>query len=105
MSETLIDREQFTQRLIAWLVKYRQDLDPATVTWEADLIDTRIIDSLMFVEFVLFLEDIVGADFGDALNSINNFRTPARIYETVSKLKQSSQSGGNAAAAVLPSCA
>lgn len=97
MSEPLIEREQFIQRLVSWLAKSREGLDPATVTWDADLIDTRIIDSLLFVEFVLFLEDIVGADLGEALTSINNFRTPARIYETLTKLKQPGRSFGTAA--------
>ncbi|MFD7643428.1 acyl carrier protein [Kitasatospora sp. NPDC059795] len=42
---------------------------------DLDLIENRIIDSLAFMEFILFLEDLVGRELDVAELSADQFRT------------------------------
>lgn len=53
-------RDEVIGRLRAWLVARRPGLDPASVGDETDIIETRVLDSLQLVEFVLFVEDACG---------------------------------------------
>ena len=46
-----------------------------------DLIESRIVDSLMFVEFLLFLEDHFGCEILLDSGDVGAFRTVRGIYD------------------------
>lgn len=46
-----------------------------------DLIEARLIDSLQFLEFIYFLEDLSGRAIDLEQVSVDDFRTLARIRE------------------------
>jgi len=48
-----------------------------------DLIDTRVIDSLAFVEFVLFIEELLGHEIMITDSSVAALRTLRGIHDHV----------------------
>ncbi len=65
-------------RIREWLSARRPDrgkIDP-----DLDLIETRLIDSLQFVEFLLLLEELTGSEIDVAEVTADSFRT-LRIIE------------------------
>ena len=48
------------QAVVAWIASRRKF--PVEIADDADLIESRLINSLDFVEFLLFLEDLSGAE-------------------------------------------
>ena len=52
------------------------DLDP-----ETDIIESRIIDSLQFVEMLLYIEQLRGAEISEEALNIEFFRTLKQIDE------------------------
>jgi acyl carrier protein len=65
----------------AWL----RDRNPAAgeIDLDTDLIDSRIIDSLAFTEFLLFLEDVVGHEITLDAKSVVALRTLRGIRDRV----------------------
>ncbi len=61
------------ERVRAWLLERRPDLQ--TIDLDTDLIETRVIDSLSFLEFVFFLEELTGRELQAALQTVASFRT------------------------------
>jgi acyl carrier protein len=56
---------------------------------DLDLLDNRLVDSLRFVEFILFLEDLTGVDLrAEAQASVDSFRTLTAIEQTVTRLRE-----------------
>lgn len=56
-----------------WLLERKPeiaDLDP-----DFDLIENRVIDSLSFLEFVFFLEELTGRELQTTAETVNHFRT------------------------------
>jgi acyl carrier protein len=65
----------------AWLLARRpeiQDIAP-----DFDIIENRVIDSLSFTEFIIFLEEVSGQDVEIDAGSVNTFRTLRAIQENV----------------------
>ncbi len=54
------------------------DIDP-----DLDLIEGRLIDSLGFMDFVFFLEELVERDLDVEASSVDSFRTLRKIEETI----------------------
>ncbi|HEX3131570.1 MAG TPA: acyl carrier protein [Thermoanaerobaculia bacterium] len=56
-----------------WLLERKPeigDLDP-----DFDLIDNRVIDSLSFLDFVFFLEELTGRELQATAETVHYFRT------------------------------
>jgi acyl carrier protein len=56
---------------------------------DLDLLENRLIDSLGFVDFILFLEDLTGVELrGEAQASVDSFRTLALIEQTIARVRE-----------------
>jgi acyl carrier protein len=51
------------------------------ITWEVDLIETRLLDSLHFAELVFYLEEATDMEIDLTQLTIDTFRTVGTIYE------------------------
>ena len=60
-----------------WILERNPDLDDLEP--ETDIIDSRIVDSLQFVELVLYIEDLRGTALESDEISLDSFRTLASI--------------------------
>jgi len=56
----LHDREAVLGRLRAWLGKANPAVSQAHLDPDTDIIESRILESLQIVEFILFLEQLAG---------------------------------------------
>ena len=63
--------------VIDWLLARNPELDEIPI--DLDLITNRVIDSLAFMEFVIFLEDLVGHELPATELTADQFRTLADI--------------------------
>ncbi|MEU5633264.1 acyl carrier protein [Streptomyces rishiriensis] len=63
-----------------WILERNPDL--TDLQPETDIIDSRIIDSLQFVELVLFIEDLRGTALESNDVSLDSFRTLKGIEQT-----------------------
>jgi acyl carrier protein len=73
-------REVVHAALRAWLAKARAGATDVAIAPDTDLIESRIIDSLQIVEFILFLEDQSGRAILDEDLDPNTLRTLDSIY-------------------------
>ena len=55
-----------------------EDIDP-----DLDLIENRIIDSLGFMDFVFFLEELAERELADEAESVEAFRTLRTLNERI----------------------
>jgi acyl carrier protein len=65
----------------AWLLSRNPGL--TTIDYDQDLIDTRVIDSLTFTEFLLLLEELLGHELEFTEQSAVAFRTLRGIEEHI----------------------
>lgn len=63
--------------VIDWLRARNPELDE--IPADLDLIENRVVDSLAFMEFILFLEDLIGRELSLSELSADQFRTLAAI--------------------------
>ncbi|GGX90991.1 acyl carrier protein [Streptomyces anandii] len=63
-----------------WILERNPDL--TDLQPETDIIDSRIVDSLQFVELVLFIEDLRGTALESDDVSLDSFRTLKSIEQT-----------------------
>lgn len=63
-----------------WILERNPDL--TDLQPETDIIDSRIVDSLQFVELVLFIEDLRGTALESNDVSLDSFRTLKSIEQT-----------------------
>ncbi len=56
-----------------WLLGRRPEVQE--IDLDTDLIETRVLSSLDFLEFVYFLEELTGKELGAALQDVSSFRT------------------------------
>lgn len=76
-----IDRAAVFAALRAWLIQANPDAARLRVEPDTDIIESRILDSLQIVEFVLFLEEESGrAILAEDLDP-DTLRTLASIHE------------------------
>jgi acyl carrier protein len=74
------DRTAVVARMQAWLVRANPELDAAAIGEETDIIETRILESLQLVEFILFIETESGRTILSEELDPNDLRTLATIY-------------------------
>jgi acyl carrier protein len=63
-----------------WILERNPDL--TELQPETDIIDARFVDSLQFVELVLFIEDLRGTALDSNDVSLDSFRTLKSIEQT-----------------------
>ena len=80
--EASSDIEQVT----AWLLAKRPDL--GQIDPDLDLIENRVIDSLGFIDFVFFLEELAGRELEANAQSVNSFRTLRAIQSDILQMPQ-----------------
>lgn len=71
-----------------WLLAYKPKLRENQFTFiddDMDLIENRVIDSLDFMNFIFFLEELAGRELLDEAQSANNFRTLRIIQDKILK--------------------
>ncbi|HXO22469.1 MAG TPA: acyl carrier protein [Thermoanaerobaculia bacterium] len=64
-----------------WLLGRKPDL--ASLDCDLDLIENRVIDSLSFLEFVFFLEELTGRELETTAETVDSFRTLRRIERDI----------------------
>ena len=69
------------EQVRAWLLERKPEL--SEIDPDMDLIDQRIIDSLSFIEFLFFLEEVAGRDLQEEAQSVEPFRTLRAIERQV----------------------
>jgi acyl carrier protein len=67
------------ERIRGWLRKKKPDLQE--IDLDLDLIENRIVDSLLFVDFLFFLEELTGRDLEITSGLIHPFRTLRSIRD------------------------
>ncbi len=73
--------EDVMGRIRQWLQKKNEDAE--NIDDEEDLIDARIIDSLSFVEFIIFIEEVTGRDGLMETISVDSFRSLGSIERSL----------------------
>lgn len=68
-------------RVKKWLLARKPEL--GDLAPDLDLIESRVIDSLSFLEFVFFLEEVTGREIQVTPDAVNSFRTLHSIEEKV----------------------
>jgi acyl carrier protein len=67
------------EKIRAWLKKKKPQLPE--IDLDLDLIENRIIDSLMFVDFLLYLEELLGRELAIETGLVAPFRTLRSILD------------------------
>ena len=75
-------RTEAIETLRQWLLSKNPALDPRTLSETTDIIETRALDSLELVEFILFLEQTSGRSILVETLEPEVLRTLGRIYQT-----------------------
>lgn len=75
-----MSEEEVKQRLRAWLVERAREPQVGTIADDYDLILHRAVDSLRFVEFVLFVEELSGRRIEPEAVRLDDFRTLDEIW-------------------------
>jgi hypothetical protein len=68
------------EAVIQWIRSKHPDLK-GEIARDTDLIESRLIQSLSFLEFITLLEELTGEQIDVAALNINDFRTLDRINE------------------------
>jgi acyl carrier protein len=77
-SETAIDRVK------GWLYERKPELrDSGELHPDFDLIENRVVDSLTFLEFVFFLEELAGRELETGPEHMPSFRTLGSIERDI----------------------
>jgi acyl carrier protein len=64
-----------------WLLQRKPDL--ADLDPDLDLIENRVIDSLGFLDFVFFLEELTGRELQASAETVHHFRTLRAIEREI----------------------
>lgn len=82
-------RSALHDQIRTWILARNKRLaSTLTLTPDFDLLDNRLVDSLGFVDFILFLEDVTGVELRDAARaSADSFRTLAAIEQTIARVR------------------
>jgi acyl carrier protein len=67
----------------SWLLRRKPELQETDLDLDLDLIENRVIDSLGFIDFVFFLEELTGRELQANTESVNSFRTLRAIQEDI----------------------
>ena len=66
-----------------WLLSRKPELADLDLDFDFDLIENRIIDSLSFLEFVFFLEELTGRELQATAETVNAFRSLHSIQKEI----------------------
>jgi acyl carrier protein len=69
------------ESLKAWLLKKKPEL--GDIDMDFDLIENRVIDSLGFLDFVFFLEQLTGRELETDAKAVTAFRTLRNIRDMI----------------------
>lgn len=72
------------ERVRGWLLNRRPGL--TEIDLDLDLIESRVIDSLGFLDFVFFLEELTGRELQSELQSVGSFRTLRAIQGNILRM-------------------
>jgi acyl carrier protein len=75
-----VTRDQVIERLRTWLLRHKSSVDASAIDEDTDIIETRILESLQLVEFILFLEQESGREILREALDPKRLRTLATIY-------------------------
>ena len=78
---TSTSTQQQMDQIKSWLLAKKpeiEDIDP-----DFDIIENRVIDSLSFTEFILFLEEVSGREIQVYTESVDVFRTLRSIQDNI----------------------
>ena len=64
-----------------WLISRKSEL--ADLDLDFDLIENRVIDSLSFLEFVFFLEELTGRELQTTAENVHAFRSLRSIQKEI----------------------
>ena len=76
-----LSREEGVARMRAWLLENRPGLAPERLDERTDIIETRILESLQLVEFLLFIERLSGREVLSESLDPKQLRTLGDIYK------------------------
>lgn len=76
------DRAAVFESLRAWLIRANSGLATMHLTPDTDIIESRILESLQVVEFILFIEEKSGRQILSEDLNPNTLRTFESIYES-----------------------
>ncbi len=71
--------DEIIEQLRGWIVSHNQV--PAHVDLDTDIIESRLIDSLSFVEFLMLLEELRGAQIPHHQVTLERFKTLRSIQQ------------------------
>jgi acyl carrier protein len=75
------ERLRHSEQLERWLLALERNAPVDRIDPDADLIDGGIIDSLEFVNLLLFVEELRGRPIGSSEIRLESFRTLRRIAD------------------------
>jgi acyl carrier protein len=75
-------RDEQIKQIKAWLLSKKKSFE-GDLDMDMDLIERRVIDSLKFMEFLLFLEEITGRELSADPKTIASLRTLRNIRDHV----------------------
>ena len=65
--------EKHIEQVTTWILHHHPEIDH--ISTQTDLIDSRLVDSLRFMELIFFLEKISGQQIDTNQLNIDDFRT------------------------------
>ncbi|MCB5164183.1 acyl carrier protein [Streptomyces bambusae] len=68
------------EEVITWIRSKHPDLE-GDIAWDTDLIESRLIASVSFLEFIALLEELSGERIDVGSLSVGDFRTLGQINE------------------------
>lgn len=78
---TATTKENLLTQVKDWLLARKPELED--IDLDLDLIESRVIDSLSFLEFLFFLEEVSGREIQSSAGSTQAFRTLRAIRDNV----------------------
>jgi acyl carrier protein len=81
MSNPAMSTDAQLDSLKAWLLKKKPAL--GDIDMDLDLIENRVIDSLGFIDFVFFLEQLTGRELQTDAQAVTSFRTLRNIRDMI----------------------
>jgi len=76
-----VTADQQLEEVRRWFVEKKPHLAGADLDLDLDLIENRVLDSLAFVSFIIFLEGLTGREFTPGEFTPATFRTLRTIHE------------------------
>jgi len=81
MSASTPSTEAQLESLKAWLLKKKPEV--GDIDMDFDLIENRVIDSLGFLDFVFFLEQLTGRELETDAKTVTAFRTLRNVRDMI----------------------